>query len=124
MACWGSMQLSGGSIVLFADDLLLHHLKTHLEDFQHVQNDIDELCNWLSSHKLSLNPNKCKSLLISRKRFPTVTPTLHMNGSILEHVSYRYGVLISSDLSWSSHIKDISSKSRKHAGWTTIPSLL
>ena len=44
-----------------------------LEDFQHVQNNIDELCSWLSSHKLSLNPKKCKSLLISRKRFPTVS---------------------------------------------------
>ena len=39
------IQLSGGSIVFFADDLLLHHLITCLEDFQHVQNDIDELVN-------------------------------------------------------------------------------
>ena len=112
------IQLSGGSIVLFADDLLLHHLITCLEDSKHVQNDIDELCNWLSSNKLSLNTNKCKSLLISKKRFPTVSPTLHVNGSVLERVSsYRYlGVLISSDLSWSNHIKDISSKARKQVG--------
>ena len=112
------IQLSGGSIVLFADDLLLHHLINCLEDFQHVQNDIDELCNWLSSNKLSLNPNKCKSLFISRKRLPTVSPTHHVNGSVLEQVSsYRYlGVLISSDLSWSNHIKDISSKARKQVG--------
>ena len=69
------IQLFGGSIVLFADDLLLHHLITCFEDFQHLQNDIDELFNWLLSHKLSLNPSKCKSLFISRKKSPTVSPS-------------------------------------------------
>ena len=41
------IQLSGGSIVFFAGDLRLHHLITCIEDFQHVQNDIDELVNGL-----------------------------------------------------------------------------
>ena len=112
------INLSGGSIVLFADDLLLHHLITSIEDFQRVQNDIDKLCNWLSFYKLSLNPSKCKAMLISRKKLPTVSPSLHVNGSVLQSVSsYRYlGVLISSDLSWSNHIKDITSKARKQVG--------
>ena len=112
------IQLSGGSIVLFADDLLLYHLITCLEDFEHLQNDVDKLCNWLSFHKLALNPNKCKSLLISRKRPPTALPSVYVNGSVLESVSsYRYlGVLISSDLSWSNHVKDISLKARKQVG--------
>ena len=94
------IKLSGGSIVLFADDLLLHHLITSIKDFQRVQNDIDKLCNWLSFYKLSLNPSKCKAMLISRKKLPTVSPSLHVNGSVLQSVSsYRYlGVLISSDL--------------------------
>ena len=46
---------------------LVKHLITRFEDFQHLQNDNDELCNWLTSHKLSLNSNKCKSSLICRK---------------------------------------------------------
>ena len=81
------INLSGGSIVLFADDLLLHHLITSIEDFQRVQNDIDKLFNWLSFYKLSLNPSKCKAMLISRKKLPTVSPSLHVNGSVLQSVS-------------------------------------
>ena len=54
---------------------------------------------------LSLN---CKVMLISRKNFQLY----HVNGSVLESVSsYRYlGVLISSDLSLSNHIRDIARK--------------
>ena len=59
---------SGGSIV---HDLLLHRVITCIDDIDCIQNDTDELCNWLSSYKLTLNPRKCKSLLISRKRFQT-----------------------------------------------------
>ena len=49
------IQLSGGSIILFADDLLLHRKITCFEDFALLQSDIDELCTWLFSHKLMLN---------------------------------------------------------------------
>ena len=38
------IHLSGGSIVLFADELLLHRKITCLEDFVVIQNDVDELC--------------------------------------------------------------------------------
>ena len=111
------IQLSGGSIVLFADNLLLHRVITCIDDLDCIQNDIDELCNWLSSYKLTLNPRKCKSLLISRKRFQTVLHTMYVNGDALESVSsYRYmylSILISTDLSWSNHIKEITSKARK-----------
>ena len=112
------IHLSSGSIVLFADDLLLHRKITCLKDFVLVQNDIDELCTWLSSHKLMLNSRKCKSLLISRKRLPTDSPILYVGGSALERVSgYKYlGIVISSDLSWSNHIKGIASKARKQIG--------
>ena len=76
-----------GSSFLLMTFCFSMHLITCLKDFQHVQNDIDELCNWLSSHKLSLNPNKWKVLLISRKIFPTVSPTFHVNEPVLERVS-------------------------------------
>ena len=53
-----------------------------------------------------------------QEKIPHCLPTLRVNGSVLERVSfYRYlGVLISSDLSWSNHIKDISSKAQKQVG--------
>ncbi len=112
------IQLSGGTIVLFADDLLLHRVITCTEDLACIQNDIDELCNWLSSYKLTLNPRKCKSLLISRKRLQTVSHTMYVDGNALERVSsYRYlGIMISSDLAWSNHIQAITTKARRQIG--------
>ena len=69
------IQLSEGSIVVFADDRLLHGKITCFEDFVFLQSDIDELCTWLSAHKLMLNSRKCKALLISRKRLPLIHPS-------------------------------------------------
>ena len=47
--------------------------------------------------------------------FTEVSKQLVAHGSVLERVSsYRYlGVMISSDLFWSNHIKDINSKAQK-----------
>ena len=54
---------------------------------------------WAHSYQLETlggsEANKCKSLFIFRKRFPTVLPTLHVNGSVLEWV---YNIL---QISWS-----------------------
>ena len=57
-------------------------------------------------------------MLISRKRLPIDSPILYVSGSALERVSsYKYTwVFISSDLSWSNHIKVITSKARKQIG--------
>ena len=68
---------------------------------------------------LTLNPTKCCYLFISRKRMYSVTPPcLSLNGHQLTRVaSYKYlGVLITSDLMWSSHISKLCNKTRKLIG--------
>jgi len=60
------IQLSGGIIVLFADNLLHSREVTSLEDLGRVQGNMNEPCNWLSIYKLTPNPTKCESLLIAR----------------------------------------------------------
>jgi len=64
-----------------------------------------------------LNPAKCKFMRISRKITLAALP-LVLNGSVLEEVNtFKYlGVLISSNLSWSTHIQSVCSKARKIAG--------
>ena len=62
-----TIPLSGGSLVIFADDLLLHKVICCVEDFQALQEDVDLLANWINDHNLTLNVRKCKSLLVSRK---------------------------------------------------------
>ena len=90
-----------------------------LADFNHLQNDIDILDEWTENQYLTFNPKKCKAMVLSRKRY-TVLPTnpLLLKGQALEFVdSIKYLCLtISSELSWSRHIEQISSKARKLVG--------
>ena len=110
--------LTGGSLSMFADDILLYKVVRSLSDFQDLQSDVNSLVQWTSDHDLKLNAKKCKSLLLSRKRVPTCAQTVVVNGLPLEKVqSYKYlGVLISSNLSWGNHVSNICSRAKKHLG--------
>ncbi len=62
---------------------------------------------------LYLHPLKCKYMIISRKKAPTLWESpLQLLGSDLERVDcYKYlGILLTCDLSWSSHISNICAK--------------
>ena len=89
---------------LYADDLMLYKPISCPQDFIELQNDIFLVEQWSDDNYLSLNPKKCKVMLISRKRscsFESVS--LLLNGSALEKVnSFKYlGVTISNNLTWS-----------------------
>ena len=43
--CPGSIQLSGGSLSMFVDDLLLHKTINFLHDYLELQADVDALAN-------------------------------------------------------------------------------
>lgn len=75
-------------------------------------------CNLASVNEMMLNPAKCNFMRISRKNITLAALPLVLNGSVLEEVNtFKYlGVLISSDLSWSTHIQSLCSKARKIAG--------
>ena len=100
------MQLSLDSkITLYADD---------------IQQDIDTLYTWSASSRLIVNPEKCKYMLITRKRSNSLTPPpLSLGPSIIERTYlYKYlGVTISSNLSWSEHIHAICTKAKRLLGF-------
>ena len=52
-----SIPLSGGSLVLFADDLLLHKVICTNINFQALQDDVNSLTKWINDHNLALNLN-------------------------------------------------------------------
>ena len=111
--------LSDGSVLnLYADDMLLHKPVRSPEDFRHLQSDIDRISDWVSCNNLTLNPSKCKSMIISRKRNSVQPPQLILNGTPLEQVkTFKYlGVLLSSELSGSAHIESICTITRKLIG--------
>ena len=80
--------------------------------------DIDKISSWVDHNNLSLNPAKCKTMLLSRKRNLSHPPQLLLNEAPLEQVeAFKYlGVLISSDLSWSRHIDSICTKGKRLIG--------
>ena len=111
--------LSDGSMLnLYTDDMLLYKPVKLPEDFKHLQSDIDHISDWVSSNNLTLNPNKCKFMIISRKRNSVQPPQLILNDTPLEQVeTFKYlGVLLSSELSWSVHIESICTKASKLIG--------
>ena len=103
---------------LYADDLLLYRPIHSPTDYQALQADIDALSDWISAHKLQFNCDKCKCMLVSRKRDPIMPITLLANSQPLERVySYKYlGTLLTSNLSWSAHISTLCTKARQQIG--------
>ena len=78
-------------------------LSNPLSDYQTLQAEIDVLSDWISAHKLQLNCDKCKCMLITRKRDSTMPTVLLISGQPLKRVySYKYlnSILLTYDLSW------------------------
>ncbi len=104
---------------MFADDMALYRVITSVNDYLELQNDINEVYNFLSSKLLKLNLTKCKFMSVSRKTSRSLkAPTLLLDGSLLQQVSeFKYlGITISADLSWRPHIDTICRKTRKLIG--------
>ena len=77
------------------------------------------LRNGLLKTCLNLNPSKCKYMLISRKRTPSMPEGPLMLGNLpLQKVdSFKYlSVLLSQDMSWSPHVQAICSRARRVFG--------
>ena len=104
---------------LYADDLLLYKVITCPEDYTTLQSDINSVASWITQHHLSFNTSKCKCMTVTRLRQNSVSPpVLQLNGKPMENVtSYKYlGVTLTSDLTWSDHIHNITRKARRLTG--------
>ena len=59
-----TLELSDGSLILYADDLLLYQAICSDSDYELLQKNIDKLYIWSDENHLCFNPNKCKYNLI------------------------------------------------------------
>ena len=79
------------------------------EDYHHLQDNILSIEDWVNSKYLTLNPTKCKYMVVSRMRYPSVPVSLTLGGTEMEKVDcFKYlDLLLSSDMSFSKHIESI-----------------
>ena len=110
---------TGNKIHLYADDVLLYKTISSSSDYEDLQRSIDCVSTWSYENFLNLNQTKCKFMLISRKRNPVLClKPLQLNGVVLDSVqSFKYlGVMLTSDMSWSTHVSMVCSRARKILG--------
>ena len=102
------IQLSDGTLILFADDIVIYRPIRDPSDFVLLQGDVDTISDWIKSNLLNLNAKKCKQMVITRKKHPSSPVNLILDGKALEMVNaYRYlGVWITNDLSWTKQIEE------------------
>ena len=55
-------------MTLFADDIMLYRPIYTPADYSRLQQDNDDICTWTTNNLLKFNYNKCKYMVISRKR--------------------------------------------------------
>ena len=102
---------------LYADDMLLYKVITSSEDYAELQEDINLIHNWSVNNLMTFNASKCKCMYISRKR-ERRCPSVSLDNATMEYVThYKYfGVVISSDMTWTSHIQHICNKAKRIIG--------
>ena len=109
------------NINLLTDDILLYHTITASADYKLLQQAISITEELSVSNFLSFDTAKCKYIIISRKKSPTIPGhPLVLLGSPMQKVDcYKYlGLLMTKDLTWSAHITSICSKAKKILGLT------
>ena len=103
---------------LFADDTAVYLTVTNMQDSQVLQSDLESLQHWERTWDMEFNPGKCQVIHITRSKSP-VKSRYFMHNQELESVdAAKYlGVTISKDLSWNSHINNITSTANKTLGF-------
>lgn len=113
-----SVQFS--SVKLFADDSLLFKRISSPADSLQLQQDLSSLEQWESTWQMEFNPSKCTVIRIAPNKKKPILPTSYsLHGQTLETTpSSKYlGVLISDDLSWSSHVQATVNKGNRTVGF-------
>ena len=99
------------SSVYTADDSLLYRKIGSKQDCVELQQDLDRLQEWEKKWKMAFNAEKCEVLCISNKKHPLQHSYFIHGQKLATKTDSKYlGVTISSNLSWSKHVNNISKK--------------
>ena len=100
-------------------DIVLYRVIKTSSDYVCLQEDINSVSTCIRHKQLQFNANKCKLMLITKKKANSLQPPQRtLNGTALNRVySYKYlGIAITSNLSWSLHISNCCNKTRRLIG--------
>ena len=106
------------SVRLFADNCLIYKTISSLGDTITLQRDLDSLHEWRSRWGMSFNVTKCNIMHLAWSRQP-ISKFYTLGGEIIQEVNQaKYlGVMITSELGWSTHIDIISNKANSTLGF-------
>ena len=98
----------------FADDVTYSKATFCDSDIAEVVPDLEKINSWLDGRFLSLNLDKVKAMVITRKK-NRPAPNISLQGHCIEQVSSfkLLGVTVSDDLSWRDHILSVCARSKK-----------
>ena len=103
---------------LFADDTAVYLTVTNMQDSQVLQSDLESLQHWERTWDMEFNPGKCQVIHITRSK-SLVKSRYFLHNQEQESVdAAKYlGVTIRKDLSWNTHINNITSTANKTLGF-------
>ena len=103
---------------LFADDTAVYLTVSNLQDSQVLQSDLESLQRWERTWDMEFNPNKCQVLHITRSKKPVMSGYFMHNQKLESVDAAKYlGVSIRKDLSWNTHISNITTSANRTLGF-------
>lgn len=98
------------NIELYADDTTAYTINTTIDSvLSDLQSDLRKFDSYASRNSLTLHPDKCEVIIISKKKFIGPLPKLEVQGSDINIVksSKCLGITIDEKLSWERHIENV-----------------
>lgn len=107
----------GAMAALYADDTKAYRSIKGVEDCISLQNTLTNMNAWAMRNNIRFKSSKCKVLSVTRKKSPIIYG-YKLNHVQLERVTSEkdVGVIVTSSLSWDSHVHTIIAKANKLLG--------